>query len=213
MRREALRVVGCGTDHRTGESDCCIKKTRKCQSRAPAGEISMRDTWRSPACLFAEERRGNIWHLFTRDDLRNNYAHARGILLTRLRGDSPALALFFLPRFLVLAGSLNAREIRLSRGRKPVDEEKEKKIPFNVKPEPLHLCVLLSLFTSFSRTAVQMCCHTHLCFVSAHVGASSEWVYWSLNPASLVFLNSLMSCLFILSIFSTKPSWSFDHSQ
>lgn len=133
----------------------------------------------------------------------------------RLSSIAPSLP----PFFSVLAGSMNAREIRWSRRRKPVDEEKEKKwIPqlmlkrSRCSCASCYRCLLL-----FQALLCRCAACSKQCLLSAHVGVSSEWIYWSLNPAWLMFLNSLMPYLFslfvLLFIFTIKPVQSFDRKQ
>lgn len=117
---------------------------------------------------------------------------------------------------------MNAPEIRWSRRRKPVDEEREEeRIPqLMLKRSRCSCASCYRCLLSFSSAAVQMLLpapNTQLCLLSSHVGVSSEWIYWSLNPALLVFLNSLMPHLFILFvllfIFTVKPLQSLDRRQ
>lgn len=115
-----------------------IKDAKKCQPatrrRAPVWVISMYDTWNvSSMFVYKEGRRRNIWHLCTErcvmifPTLMPVHSE-HGILLARLQWDSPAnTASFFFSSIFLFVGSVDAREIRCSHGRKPLGQMTDKK--------------------------------------------------------------------------------------
>lgn len=111
--------------------------------------------------------------MFTRDDLPNNYAHARGILLTRLRGDSPPSAPSLPPASLSsLAPFALERSGGLTEG-KPVDDKKGGKnsqFMLNRNAAVERLVIFVYFFLGMKDVDVLCWVHeTHICIWFLHM--------------------------------------------